>query len=300
MDLKAEITERDHARGAASARVTLVEYGDFECRRCVRAYPLLRELLKRFEGDVRLVFRHSSQSHLYAHARLAAQAAEAAGLQNSFWRMHDALFEHTGTLDEPVLVRYAMALGLEVRRFQRDLYSAKVRERLREDQVSGSRSGVVETPTFFVNGAQHRAEADFDTLNHAIRDALLGSALREARRDHRAPTKTPPQSRWDGSGHLDAHYQARLLGETHHARNAADARAFLSGPRSRDNFAEELGEEAVETMTSGEAQGEDAFGQVVPEDDGGPFVTTTGSTEFAHGTDASNIKGATREPFPKT
>ena len=88
--------------------------------------------------------------------------------------------------------------------------------------------------------------------------------------------------------------------ETGHARTPDDARAFLGRARSKDALSEQLGEEVVETATSGEDEGEDVFNQSVPEDAGGPFVETTGSTEFAHGTDASNIKGATREPFPKT
>ena len=80
-----------------------------------------------------------------------------------------------------------------------------------------------------------------------------------------------------------------------------DPPAFLEVPRSPlDDFAEERGEEVVEKATSGEDEAEDALDQIVPEEQGGPFVETSGRTEFAHGTDESNIKGATREPFPKT
>lgn len=110
---------------------------------------------------------------------------------------------------------------------------------------------------------------------------------------------TPPRRR-DATGHLDPEYEAKLRAETGHARTAEDARAFLDGPRSKDTLSEQLGEEVIQTATSGEDEAEDVFNQSVPEDAGGPFVETTGRTEFAHGTDASNIKGATREPFPKT
>lgn len=109
-----------------------------------------------------------------------------------------------------------------------------------------------------------------------------------------------PVRRRDATGHLDPDYEAKLRAETGHSRGKDDARAFMSGPKSKDGFAEELGEGFVEIATSGEDQQEDVFNQTVPEDDGGPFVETSGKTEFAHGTDASNIKGATREPFPKT
>jgi hypothetical protein len=104
----------------------------------------------------------------------------------------------------------------------------------------------------------------------------------------------------DGSGHFDPTYRAFLLGETGHSREPDDNRAFLNGPRSEDAFAEALGEEFVENATSGEDEIEDILNQTVPEDDGGPFVETSANEEFAHGTDASNIPGATREPFPKT
>jgi hypothetical protein len=110
----------------------------------------------------------------------------------------------------------------------------------------------------------------------------------------------PPLRRRDATGHLDPNYEAKLRGETGHSRSEDDARAFMTRAKSSDAFAEELGEEFVETATSGEDEAEDVFNQTVPEDAGGPFVETSGKQEFAHGTDASNIKGATREPFPKT
>lgn len=109
-----------------------------------------------------------------------------------------------------------------------------------------------------------------------------------------------PVRRRDATGHLDPDYEAKLRAETGHSRSKEDARAFIAGAKSKDSFAEELGEEFVEMATSGEDEKQDVFNQSVPEDAGGPFVETSGRTEFAHGTDASNIKGATREPFPKT
>jgi len=121
--------------------------------------------------------------------------------------------------------------------------------------------------------------------------------------DHAAPAKpepAPPIRRRDATGHLDPTYEAKLRAETGHGREHDDARAFLPGAKTKDAFAEELGEDFVEIATSGEDDKQDVFNQSVPEDAGGPFVETSGKTEFAHGTDASNIKGATREPFPKT
>jgi len=112
--------------------------------------------------------------------------------------------------------------------------------------------------------------------------------------------RKPLIRRRDGAGHLDPEYAAALLRESGKKRDADDGKAFLNGSRSTDALAEQLGEEWIETATSGEDEGNEVFDQKVPEEDGGPFVETTGNEEFAEGTDESNIEGATREPFPTT
>jgi hypothetical protein len=109
-----------------------------------------------------------------------------------------------------------------------------------------------------------------------------------------------PISRRDGSGHLNPRYKAELRALSRESNVKDDDRAFFNKARSTDDLAEELGEQAVETMNSGENEGEDVLDQTVPEEKGGPFVVTPAGTEFADGTDASNPKGATREPFPRT
>jgi hypothetical protein len=104
--------------------------------------------------------------------------------------------------------------------------------------------------------------------------------------------------RRDGGGHLDPKYAQDLLAQSGHHRD--DDHTFVDRPRAADDLAEEFGEGFVETATSGEDEGEDVLNQIVPEENGGPFVETTAATEFAHGIDASNPRGAKREPFPKT
>jgi len=108
----------------------------------------------------------------------------------------------------------------------------------------------------------------------------------------------PLLRREDRPGHLDPRYAAELRSRSD--RPPADPKSFLSRNRSKDDLVEELGEEFVGTATSGEYEGEDAQNQYVTEERGGPFVETTGGQEFAGGTDPSNPKGATREPFPRT
>ena len=110
-----------------------------------------------------------------------------------------------------------------------------------------------------------------------------------------------PIHRRDNSGHLDPKYAADLDARRKEGAGKDDNVAFLGGQsKSKDPLAEELGENFVKTAVSGEDSIDDDLDQVTDEESGGPFVETSGSTEFADGTDASNPKGAKREPFPKT
>ena len=124
------------------------------------------------------------------------------------------------------------------------------------------------------------------------------SATRSRPRAKPVGGKTQAIRRRDGAGHLDPKYAAELRARI--GRPEREPQSFVAGSRSRDDLVEELGEEVIETATSGEYEGQDALNREVPEETGGPFVNTTGAQEFAHGTDASNPKGAKREPFPTT
>jgi protein-disulfide isomerase len=171
-DLRVAVSERDHARGSANARVTLLEYADFDCPFCTAAYPVVHELLRHFSADLRHVYRHNPRGELHHHARLAAQAAEAAALQDQFWPMHDILFEHSGALEEPDLISYATELDIDMDRFTIDLHSDAVVAGVRDDEIGGLHSGVIGTPTFFVNGSHFRDKPDFESLSRAIQAKL--------------------------------------------------------------------------------------------------------------------------------
>jgi hypothetical protein len=115
-----------------------------------------------------------------------------------------------------------------------------------------------------------------------------------------ARKRQPLVQRRDATGHLDPKYAADLrLRSLENAERGGDDVAFLGRAKSSDPLAEVLGEKFVEAATTGEDAGFEALNQAMPEDVGGPFVVTRGRDEFAHGRDASNPKGATREPFPK-
>ena len=133
--------------------VTLVEYGDYECPHCGRAYPIVKELQSRLESELRFVFRNFPLSQIHPHAEQAAEAAEAAAVQGKFWEMHDMIFEHQQALTDRHLLEYARALGLDEQRFQRELTSQAYAPRVREDFLSGIKSGVNGTPTFLSTGS---------------------------------------------------------------------------------------------------------------------------------------------------
>jgi NhaA family Na+:H+ antiporter len=161
---------RDHVRGAVDGRVTLVEYGDFQCPFCGDAYPVVRALLEDYRW-LRFVFRHMPLPDLHPRAPAAAEAAEAAGAQGHFWDMHDRLFENQHALSDEQLREHAAALGLDMERFDRDLREGVHRERVEEDLRSGAQSGIPSTPRFFVNGAIHLGSATEPELRRVIEAA---------------------------------------------------------------------------------------------------------------------------------
>jgi Na+/H+ antiporter NhaA len=168
--------ERDHIRGPLAAPVTLVEYGDFECPYCGQAEPVVRELLRDF-GDVRYVWRHLPLSDVHPHARLAAEAAEAAADQGAFWEMHDLLLDQQDLLGFADLVRYAEQLGLDVERFTNQLRDHAGAARVADDVDSADLSGVSGTPTFFINGRRHYGAYDIDTLTTEVRTARARASV---------------------------------------------------------------------------------------------------------------------------
>ena len=159
---------RDHIRGTIDARVTLVEYGDYECPHCGRAAPAVKHVLDAFDGQVRFVFRHLPLPDVHPNAALAAEATEAAAAQGAFWPMHDLLFEHQDALKLADLIRYAAQLGLDTAQFEEDLRTAKFAPRVAKDVNSAEEAGVAGTPTFFVNEVLHRGAYDRASLEGAV------------------------------------------------------------------------------------------------------------------------------------
>ena len=154
------VSERDHTAGGSATAVTLVEYGDYECPHCARAHPIVKRVQQRLGAGLRFVFRNFPLNEVHPHAERAAEAAEAAGRQDKFWEMHDLLFARQHRLDDDSLFAYAEELGLDAEAFSAALESGELEERVRGDFMSGVRSGVNGTPTFFIQGKRFDGEWD--------------------------------------------------------------------------------------------------------------------------------------------
>jgi protein-disulfide isomerase len=154
----------DHVQGSADARLTLVEYGDYECPACGTLFLTIRQLHQQMGVDVRIVYRHYPFSGRHPHAQLAAEAAEAAGAQGKFWEMHDLLFEHQGALEQKHLTGYAQQLTLDRNTFGKALKDRTFEERVREDFRRGVANGVYGTPGLFVNGVRHDGALDAQSI----------------------------------------------------------------------------------------------------------------------------------------
>lgn len=168
--LSAPVNAQDHVAGPATAPVTLVEYGDFECPFCKMDQPIVDEIRRRLGDRLRYVWRHFPRPE-HPHARPAAEATEAAAAQGRFWELHELLFEHQDALEEQHLVEYAARLALDIDRFRGELSEHQHAARVQQDVLSGIHSGVHGTPTFFINGVRHEGDRSIGPLLAAIEAA---------------------------------------------------------------------------------------------------------------------------------
>ncbi len=177
MSKLAPITPKDHTDGPASAPVTLVEYGDYQCPSCGEAAPVVTKLKKHFGDKLRLVFRNFPlQQH--PNAEHAAEAAEFAASQDTtqakFWQMHDALYKHQRELGDKTLTKLATDLGLDAAELTKALTKKTYAAKVKHDLDSGEAAGVEGTPWFYINGKAYEGATDYDEMLEAI-DAGMGA-----------------------------------------------------------------------------------------------------------------------------
>ena len=171
-NLRPPVTAEDHVQGPEDAPVTLVEYGDYECPHCGRAYSIIKRVQKHFGGSLRFVFRNFPLTELHPEAESAAETAEFAGARGKFWEMHDLLFENQERLSGDLYLKLAEQLSLPSEDLRQALEEGTYQTRVRTDFSSGVRSGVNGTPTFFINGKRHDGPFDYETLVLAIQEQI--------------------------------------------------------------------------------------------------------------------------------
>jgi protein-disulfide isomerase len=165
------VTDADHIRGDKNAKVTLIEFSDFQCPYCGRIEPTIEKVLKDYSGKVRLVYRHFPLS-FHENAQKAAEASECAGDQGKFWEMHDKLYANQTALTLTDLKGYAKELGLNTSNFDSCLDSSKYASKVAAQEAEGQASGVDGTPATFVNGTLISGAVPYEQFKAAIDAAL--------------------------------------------------------------------------------------------------------------------------------
>lgn len=171
-----EISQTDHVRGARDGKLTLVEFGDFQCPACGAYEPIVRQVLADNKDVLKVNFRHFPLTQIHRNALLAAKASEAAGLQGKFWEMHDMLYDKQEEWGESLTARsffltYATTLGLDTKKFTADLDSKSIEDKILAEYKEGLKLGVQGTPTFFLNGRRLENVGSLDAFNKAVKDA---------------------------------------------------------------------------------------------------------------------------------
>lgn len=176
------ITSADHIQGDPTSTVSLIEYGDFQCPACGEYYSIVEQVLSNYGSKISFVFRNFPLPQ-HADAPAAAEAAEAAGLQGKYWQMYDLLYQNQNTWSNAspgdvvsqFFDGYAKSLGLNVDKFNADMTSAKVADKIAGDVKGGDAASIDHTPTFFVNLQQIPNPSTYDQFKSILDQALSSS-----------------------------------------------------------------------------------------------------------------------------
>jgi protein-disulfide isomerase len=179
-DIKTLIRSDSHIKGPKNAKVTVVEFGDFQCPACGSAYPVVTQILGNYKDKVQFIFRNYPLP-VHKNAKVAAEASEAAGAQGKFFEMYTKLYdnqkawsESNNALDE-YFVKYATDIKLDVNKFTSDVKASKYANKIQKDIDDGNAVGVSATPTFYINGIEQVGGLPYDEFKTKIEDALKAS-----------------------------------------------------------------------------------------------------------------------------
>jgi protein-disulfide isomerase len=164
--------------GPENARVTLVEFSDFQCPYCSKAVGQIAAILKAYPNDVKLIFKQFPLDN-HPAAGICAAAALAAHNQGKFWQLHDLMFANRSKLGRPAILAWAGQIGLDMKRFTQDLDSDAVRKAVRRDEADGEKAGVEGTPTLFLNGRRYNGEYDLESVRPVIEAELKRVAAKK-------------------------------------------------------------------------------------------------------------------------
>jgi protein-disulfide isomerase len=194
---EAVIREDSHVTGPENAKVTLVEFGDYQCPACASSEPMIKQLIAAYPNDLRFSFRNFPLLSIHPNAMDTAKAAEAAALQGKFWEMHDLLYEqqnvwaNLGNPDDQ-LKAYAEQLDLDVNKFMSDYRGQATTDRVNRDFNDGGALGVNATPTFYVNGEKVQ-NASYEELKKQI-DAIIAQGGDDESDQESTPSATPTEA----------------------------------------------------------------------------------------------------------
>jgi protein-disulfide isomerase len=176
----------DHVFGSTSQKVTLIEYGDYQCPGCGSLHPSLKQILSKYKDNLTFIFRNMPLTNIHPNALAAATAAEAAGLQGKYYEYHDVLYENQDAWKDAaasnrttLFENYAKQLGLDVNKFKADLSSTQVGDKINRDRATAKTFDVTSTPTLILNGQKISQDVTFDKdkLSQAIEDEYKKAGL---------------------------------------------------------------------------------------------------------------------------
>lgn len=170
------ISDKSYQTVSSSAKVNLVEFGDYQCPACGTVHPIVKQLLNDYGSKINFVFRNFPLPQ-HQNALVTAEAAEAAGEQGKFWEMHDKIYENQEQWSESngalgILTGYAKDLGLDINKFKQGVQSNQFADKINQDQKDGESLGVNSTPTFFLNGQKITGTLSYNDFKNKIEAEL--------------------------------------------------------------------------------------------------------------------------------